>query len=401
MCVYQRTSVGLTVAGGKSFILLVGAVLSLAGCAAGPPPVKGDLPWERGGDFAKVSSGNRAMVRTRVAQFGDAPAAEKPVDAQALNLAPPEDKVPSPPPPPALPEPAIAPPPAAVIPPNLMPATIPAETKPGYDFALRDVEVKRPAFLLNETSTTFHDLMACNHGVAPVSVAMDVQPDKTENVELDKPMPLDMAVPPNTDQVILRSGPKDKSGAARLSYTYSWSIGLYTAEHRCPEGYRFPFGTKVHAYASVADKAHTSAYDRNAISFDLPSGTEVLAARKGTVVGISHDSIDLLHDDSTIATYSHLGKFAKGLKVGKEVAAKAPLGVVKPVGAGAAYLYFVVWRPEPRHTRTPGSGRPSATFERVSFPAEFCPESGTCSVITSDQAVPIPAPKKRNHKKRG
>ncbi|MCM0080380.1 M23 family metallopeptidase [Geomonas sp. Red32] len=413
--------------GGKSLILLVGTYLSLAGCAPLPPLEKGELPWDRGGDFAKVSTGNRAMVRTGVAQFGDAPAAEKPVDAQALNLVPAEDKVPpaqisTPVPAPAsapaqdqapaqastpvltstpatVPDPVIAAPSAAVIPPNLMPATIPAEPKDGYDFALRDVEIKRPAFLLNETSTTSHDLTACNRGIAPVSLAMDVLPDKTENVELDKQMPLDVAVPPNTDQVIVRSSPKDKSGSSRFSYTYSWSIGLYTAEHRCHEGYRFPFGPKVRAYASVADKAHTSPYDLHAISFDLPAGTEILAARKGRVVGISQESIDLLHDDSTIGTYSHLGKLAKGVTLGKEVAAKALLGVVKPVAAGAGYLYFVVWRPEPRHSTSPGSGRHSATFERVSFPVEFCPESGPCSVISSDQA--IPAPKKQKHKKRG
>jgi hypothetical protein len=168
-------------------------------------------------------------------------------------------------------------------------------------------------------------------------------------------------------------------------------MGDYTARHHCPEQYRFPFGDNVRAFASVGGNADPTPYTRHAVVFSLPAGTPVLAARKGTVVQIkSDDRIDILHDDATIASYSHLGTIAQGITVGKTVSTDDIIGSVTATGnQKEAYMQLAVWRPEPlppitlQKTDSTGSG-----FDLVSFPLEFCSaDTNECGVLTKSQTV--------------
>jgi len=139
----------------------------------------------------------------------------------------------------------------------------------------------------------------------------------------------------------------------------------------------------------VSDNANTSTYTRYAVIFSMPVGTPVLAARKGTVVQIKAGKIDILHDDSTIATYSHLGKISEGIIAGKAVATEDIIGVVGTTADKIeGYMQLTVWRPEPLSIASLKKVSQSVGFDFVSFPLEFCStDSSECRVITEDQMV--------------
>lgn len=359
--------------------LLVACTLS--GCANGPQQPKGAWPWEHAKDTGNYQTGNYFTISGNVANFGEAP--------QAVNPAAPESLGPRIPPQPAPEKPAAKAPPS-LLPPDMAGPGKVAKAEREYDFVVRDVKIAPPSYLpANSVSTTF-DITAFNRGHAPVSVAIGIDAAASGNVSTDKTLPLNAVISPHTDTTVVHVGPKIKNESYHLNYAYSWSIGDYTARHDCPEHYRFPFGDDVRAYASVNDKANATPYTRYAVIFSMPARIPVLAARKGTVVRVkTEDRIDILHDDSTIATYRHLGTIADGVSVGKAVSTEDVIGTV---GAGEnpleGYIQLTVWRPEPPPDGAPKTNSPGPGFELVSFPLEFCSAgSDDCGVLTQSQPV--------------
>ncbi|GFE62815.1 peptidoglycan DD-metalloendopeptidase family protein [Geobacter sp. AOG2] len=360
------------------------AVCILSGCVSGAQQQKGSWPWEYNRQEGRYPTGDYVAVSGPVANFGDAPKAVKPVTPE--SLAPPAPAAASPagaasaktPPPPA--SPARKPGPGAVT----------GQAQRGYDFTVAETKILSPSYVPTGSVREAYDIVACNRGNAPVSVTIGGG-TASENMATDKPLPVTAVVPPHTDQVLVRVSARMKNKAYRFGYTTSWSIGDHRARHQCPEHYRFPFGEKVRAFASVGDPAGSTSYTRYAVVFSLPAGTPVLAARKGAVVRIdpSDDKIDILHDDGTIASYSHLGGIGAGVAAGKAVAAGEAIGT-----AGAAdnrevvFFQLTVWRPEPRPSASPLANGPNPGYDLVSFPLEFCTtDTGGCRVLTQSQWV--------------
>ena len=175
-----------------------------------------------------------------------------------------------------------------------------------------------------------------------------------------------------------------------LVYNYKWIIGDYTASHNCPEQYQFPFGEKVRAFASVSDATNATLYTRYALSFSMPTRTPVLAARKGSVIRISSDNkIDILHEDSTIGTYSHLEKIADNIVVGKTVTTEDILGIAGTAeNNNEAYIQLTVWRPEPTPSDALQANSQRIGLVAVSFPLAFrSTDSDKDKVLTQSQPV--------------
>lgn len=352
------------------------------GCASAPQP-QSIWPWEYGKETGNYQTGDYISFSGTVANFGDAPKAMKPVDPESLKPYISESS-------PSDPIVSKTSPPAQFTVTQRSPGKPVSKITKDYDFTVSNVKVAPPSYLPLDSLKAAHDITAFNNGYAPVTVTIGVDPDSCQNLSIDKPLPLNAVVPPESDKIVARFSPKMKNEAYRFIYNYSWSIGDYSARHQCPERYQFPFGNDIKAYASAGSDANATPYSRYAIAFSLPAGTPVLAARKGTVVQIKADNrVDILHNDSTIATYSHLDKIAEGLIPGKAVTTNDVLGIAGTLRKKEAFVQLVVWRPEPvsniklLNTNSAGSG-----IELVSFPLEFCTEdTNTCKVITKDQPV--------------
>jgi hypothetical protein len=341
-------------------------------------------PWEYGKEHGNHQTGDYIAITAGVANFGEVPKAVKPVTSESLGSHLPDAHSPS--------ETAAA---------HAHQPVLPAESKPGsgkterkakreYDFTVSDIKIEPPSYLPINSVRTAYNITAFNHGNAPVSVALGIDPNSTQNLSTDKPLPLTLVVPPKTDQTVAHFEPKMKAEAYKFNYRYTWSVGDYTANHQCPEQYQFPFGGNTQAFASVNDNANATPFTRYAVIFTMPAGSPVLVARKGIVIQImADDKIDILHDDSTIATYSHLGKIAESVTVGKVVSTEDIIGTAGATGnRKEAFMQLTVWRPEPPPFTLLKTNSTSLDFALISFPLKFCSKkSNKCRILTRDQSV--------------
>jgi murein DD-endopeptidase MepM/ murein hydrolase activator NlpD len=269
--------------------------------------------------------------------------------------------------------------------PTMAAATVNPEIGP-YDFSVEEVHYRESSFLSNGSQAPSIKLIAKNRGYAPVSVTVTYDRDLSENMSRDADKYHSSVVPPQSDMVVARFEPINNQQKWKLAWYFTWSIGDYTAQHVGKEQYRFPFSDTVPAFATVPEKADSTPCTRHAVMFSMPANAEVLAARNGTVVRISQNNdVDILHDDSTIATYSHLGGVEPGIRVGKAVRAGEPVGSAGE-SADRAYLQLAVWRPEPTRSNTLDT-HDKSVFQAVSFPLEFCTDSQNCREVKHGQRV--------------
>ena len=354
------------------------------GCTSGPLQPKGAWPWEYGGDYGKQQTGDYLAISGNVGHFGEVPKAIQPIAPESLKVQVPEVNSAS--------ETSVSQTPSYLLPTSskLNLNRITSKAKSEYDFTVSDIKLESPSYLPTNSVHRGHDITAFNHGGSPVSITIAIDQNSSQNILTTESLPLNSVLPPNTDKAVVHSRPKVRNEIYNLRYMYSWSIGDYTATHRCPEHYRFPFKDNIRAFANVSDNVNATPYNRYAVIFSMPAGTPVLAARKGRVIQIKgNDRIDILHDDSTIATYRHLGTITESVIAGKVVSTEDVIGIVGATGnQNEAYMQLTVWRPEPRPLGSLTTNSPTIGFNFVSFPLEFCRTGSTdCRVLTQDQAV--------------
>ena len=131
----------------------------------------------------------------------------------------------------------------------------------------------------------------------------------------------------------------ENAGASAKELKYQWEIvlGSPQAQHRPPRPYRAPFAvgaTFVISQAYPSQFTHTGPDSQYAVDIALPDGSQVYAAREGTVINVRHDAfrggispammdqanvIEILHDDGTIAMYAHLHWDSIRVHIGEHV----------------------------------------------------------------------------------
>ena len=127
------------------------------------------------------------------------------------------------------------------------------------------------------------------------------------------------------------------AGAKDLKYQWQIVLGSPQALHRPPRPYRAPFAvgaTFVISQAYPSQFTHTGPDSQYAVDIAVPDGTQVYAAREGTVINVRHDAfrggvspammdqanvIEILHDDGTIAMYAHLHWDSIRVHIGEHV----------------------------------------------------------------------------------
>jgi len=377
--------------------MILGAFV-IFGCVSLPAEKeKGTWPWEHGKGQGEPNTGDYVAFRAGIAKFGEPPKAVKPIKPEPVVESPPPDLRPA-----AETLATKTEPPAAS---QKRTDKVNGNKKNGYDFTVSGNKSATVTNLLLDTSSPAYDITASNYGNAPVSVAINVDKGLAHNASADKTLPYYAVVPAHSDKTLVRFSAKSKELGFDLRYNSVWSIGDYTATHNCQEQYRFPFGEKVWAFASVTATADDTPYTRNAVVFSMPKGTPVLAARKGVVIQISSDGkIDILHEDSTIGTYNHLEKIGGYVDVGKSVTTDDIIGIAGTAENNKdAYMQLTVWRPEPTTSNQLLTSSQLMGFEAVSYPLAFMSAgSDKGQILIKNQPVSrgkLPASNKQTKRK--
>ena len=377
----------------RGWLLLLFAC-AVSGCASLPEKDTAVWPWEYGKGQGEPNTGDYTAIRAGVAKFGKPPEAVKPIKLESAESHPPGAR-------PATETMAIKAEPTAADK-QLMGKG--SDRKNGYDFYVSENRSTASSLLLN-TDDQAYDITAFNNGNAPVTVIIYINQDAAQNTLVDKKLPYYSVVPPKTVRNLVRVSPKTKQPGFNFSYSSVWNIGDYTATHNCPEHYQFPFGEKVRAFASVSSSEDNTPYTRNAVVFSVPKGTPVLAARKGTVVQIGSDGkVDILHEDSTIATYYHLEKITEYVAIGKTVTIDDIIGIAGTSENNKnAYMQLTVWHPMPTANDPLLASAKRISLEAVSLPLTFASAgSNKGKILSKNQSVSrgkLPAASKQTKRK--
>lgn len=168
-----------------------------------------------------------------------------------------------------------------------------------------------------------------------------------------------------------------------INFSWNSAIGnAFTAHHDEDHLYYLPF---QHGEKYLVSQYYYGAISHNipgsyfAIDFDMPSGTKICAARSGKVVFVKEDSdegggsaefstkgnfVSILHNDGTIASYTHMPKQGVSVDVGDIVKAGQVIGIAGNTGwSNGSHLDFAVHYPQ-------------ANGKRRSIPVRFRTKAG-------------------------
>lgn len=165
---------------------------------------------------------------------------------------------------------------------------------------------------------------ATNDYHAPVEVVLAL--DELDNVELPPPeLSMRWVLPARSRTDLLQLDALEAAGAPFVDYRFRYLHGDPETEHSLDRPYRAPFATAQTFMVSQTYPigiTHTTPDSFYAVDIAMPIGTDVYAAREGTVFevastnfrsgpdpeeeGASANLIRILHDDGTIAVYAHL-----------------------------------------------------------------------------------------------
>ena len=216
------------------------------------------------------------------------------------------------------------------------------------------------AYRLVGRKIQFH---ATNDFHAPVELVLVL--DVLENVERPPPdQSMDWLLPPRSQTELLQLDAVGDVGVPDISYRFLYLLGDPNAEHRPHRPYRAPFSIANKFMVSQAfpiQVTHNTADSYYAVDFAMPVGTDVYAARGGTVIevastnfragsdpaeqGASANLVRILHDDGTIGVYAHLNWNTIRVRPGDEVKRGEYIADSGNTGfSSGPHLHFVVLR---------------------------------------------------------
>ncbi|ANO51955.1 M23 family metallopeptidase [Woeseia oceani] len=189
-------------------------------------------------------------------------------------------------------------------------------------------------------------------------------------------------------RTVLESGEAGDAGDGR--YRYVWLPGDPAAQHSPDQPYRAPFPAAVSHRVSQAypdARTHTTADSAYAVDIAMPIGSNVHAARGGTVIDVtsnnyrSSDSLEsadgaaanvvrIVHDDGTFAIYAHLNWNSIRVRPGERVTRGQYIADAGNTGFSTGpHLHFAVIR--------------NAGLKMVSVPVEFALAGGNSVAPTA------------------
>ena len=206
-------------------------------------------------------------------------------------------------------------------------------------------------------------LYARNDFHSPVELVLAL--DVLEDVKLPPPeQSMRWVLPPRSDTELLQLHAIDEYAEPYVSYRIIYLHGDPDSEHIMDRPYRAPFALAKKFKVSQAfpiGVTHDTADSYYAVDFVMPIGTDVYAARAGTVVevastnfragvdpeeeGTSANLVRILHDDGTFAVYAHLNWNTIRVRPGDEVKRGEYIADSGNTGFSTGpHLHFVVLR---------------------------------------------------------
>jgi murein DD-endopeptidase MepM/ murein hydrolase activator NlpD len=166
-------------------------------------------------------------------------------------------------------------------------------------------------------------LFAQNTYYAPVQLLYRIT--RAENVGADTPREGLQMLPARGEAQLVEVRRRDVRAPFTFDYEFQFLPGDPEAQHRPDEPYRLPYAQSSSFLVSQAHPeavTHTDPSSTYAIDFAMPIGTNVFAARGGTVIEVASDfhesgtniAVDgpranvvrVLHADGTMSLYGHL-----------------------------------------------------------------------------------------------
>lgn len=216
--------------------------------------------------------------------------------------------------------------------------------------------------IVRRVTPTGVEVVARNTYFGPVQIGYRLS--ALENVALDTPTSGLATLAPRSDTTVATIAKRDVGAPISFDYELRFLPGSPDARH-APDGpYRLPYALNSAFRVSQAFpriETHTDLASRYAVDFAMPIGTNVFAARAGTVIEVTGDFFEsgtdpvvdgpranvvrILHDDGTMALYAHLDWNSIRVVPGQRVARGEYLADSGNTGFSTGpHLHFAVQR---------------------------------------------------------
>jgi murein DD-endopeptidase MepM/ murein hydrolase activator NlpD len=191
-----------------------------------------------------------------------------------------------------------------------------------------------------------------------------------ENMTSSVPLPARMVIEPlATRQYLLSVKQKPEGKSWRYKFQYRFDQGnLLSVQHDDQYAYLLPYKSKRAHKLQQGYFGTFSHQNIHALDFEMPEGTEVVAAREGVVVDVKEDSnvggltdtfrdkgnyVLIYHSDGTFGSYFHLRMNGAMVKVGQKVKRGEVIGLSGNTGwSSAPHLHFEVLLPSTDSKKT-------------------------------------------------
>lgn len=191
----------------------------------------------------------------------------------------------------------------------------------------------------------------------PAVVSVRVRAD-LENAKSDYPLPAIFTVPAHTALHLVTIERLEQFKGWSLNWGYAYNLGNFRAKPNPDEVYRVPFRGRFRLTQGWNGSFSHQGWQRHAVDFTMPEGTDVCAARDGVVARVTDhhkiggndprfkmaaNEIMIVHADGLITQYAHLRHAGAKVKVGDRVKAGQVIALSGNTGYSTeAHLHFAV-----------------------------------------------------------